>query len=772
MAAALEPFPGADPPCAARAGHVVQFYEAEDRLAVAVAAFLAQGLRGGEAVALVATPAHRAGFLAELESLGVDTRVASRCGQLVTLDAAATLARFMDDAGPDAAAFDREIGGLVGGLAESPFGPRVRVYGEMVAVLCEQGRYAAAARLEELWNGLLDQRHFRLFCAYPMGLFDSHDKEAAFRDVCARHGGGVLPVEQGAAGTEPSREYVAQLQQRSLALEYEVAARRQTEARLRLLAEASAVLSSSLDYERTLENVTRLALPALGDFGFFDLVEQDGAVRRFARAHEDPRRQAILAQTSWVRSERTDMNLCALSSGAPALHSDIDDAWLTRVAAGPEHLAVLRDLAFRSMISVPLRLRDQLMGALTLFHADSGRHHTQADLELAEELARRAAAAVDNARLYREREEANRRKDEFLAMLGHELRNPLAPIRSASQVLRMVAPDNDRVAGTAAVIERQVEHLSRLVDDLLDVSRITRGAVRIERKTLDVKALLMRAVEMAQPLIEARGHRLNLQLPTSRLRVDGDLTRLSQAVGNVLNNAAKFTPAGGDIVVSAGVAGGEVEIRVRDTGIGLSAEMLPRVFELFAQAERSLDRSEGGLGIGLTLAKRLVELHGGTIVAASEGAGRGSEFILRLPFSTGGERPAAEAVESRGGSARKVLVVDDNTDSADMLAMMLTLAGHDMSVSYSASDALARVDGLRPDVVVLDIGLPGMNGYSLVRELRARPGLAAITMIALTGYGSPDDRTRALEAGFDLHLVKPVDPADLDRRIRGGAALR
>ena len=362
--------------------------------------------------------------------------------------------------------------------------------------------------------------------------------------------------------------------------------------------------------------------------------------------------------------------------------------------------------------------------------------------------------------------EADRRKDEFLAMLAHELRNPLAPIRNAAQVLKLVGPAADAHQQWAReVIERQTQHLTRLVDDLLEVSRITRGKVTLAREPLDLSTVVHRAVETSRPLIDARRHTLKVTLPSETVRLEGDLTRLVQVVGNLLNNAAKYTNEGGHIWLEAAAEDGEAVLRVRDDGMGLSADLLPHVFDLFTQADRSLDRSQGGLGIGLTLVRQLVELHGGRVEARSDGPGQGSEFIVRLPAAAPPD--TAESKGSAGEDTRpasyalKILVVEDNVDSAEMLSFVLKLGGHEVRMAHDGLAALETARDFQPQVVLCDIGLPGMNGYEVAQKLRAQPELQQTRFIALTGYGQEEDRRRAYTAGFDYHLVKPVEPETL-----------
>jgi PAS domain S-box-containing protein len=373
---------------------------------------------------------------------------------------------------------------------------------------------------------------------------------------------------------------------------------------------------------------------------------------------------------------------------------------------------------------------------------------------------------VTELKKVRERlEEADRQKDEFLAMLAHELRNPLAPIHNAIRLLQTLGPDQKELVWARGVVQRQVQHLSRLVDDLLDVSRINRGKITLKKEVVDLGEVIARAVETSLPLIEAKGHQLSVAMPPRKIYLVGDSVRLAQVISNLLNNAAKYTDQGGRIELLGQWDPNQVVLRVRDTGIGIPADMLPRVFDLFQQVNRSLDRSEGGLGIGLTLVRRLVELHRGTIEAHSAGPGMGSEFVVRLPIRPENVPQTPSTIRenvTRGQPAgRRVLVVDDNRDAAESLALLLRLKRHEVQVAYDGPEALEAARRHHPEVVVLDIGLPRMDGYEVARRLRQEPGLEKTTLIALTGYGRDEDRRRSQEAGFDRHLTKPVDPLEL-----------
>jgi two-component system CheB/CheR fusion protein len=374
--------------------------------------------------------------------------------------------------------------------------------------------------------------------------------------------------------------------------------------------------------------------------------------------------------------------------------------------------------------------------------------------------------------------DADRRKDEFLAMLGHELRNPLGAVSNALEVLRTAGLVPGGAVRMLDVIERQVRHLTRLVDDLLEVSRITRGEISLRKESVDVRGVVVRAVETAQPWIDQRGHRLTLERPPEPMTLDGDPMRLEQVFANLLHNAAKYTEPGGRIEVRVAREDDHAAVRVRDNGIGIAPELLPHVFELFTQGDRSLDRTRGGLGIGLTLVKRIVELHGGTIEARSEGVGRGSELIVRLPAAARAGvgtpapmRPVADV--ERHPDRLQVLIVEDQLDAAESLAELVRLKGYEADVALDGPAALERAAERRPDVVLLDLGLPGLDGYAVAGRLRELPGLGSALLVALSGYGRDEDRRRSQAAGIDHHLVKPVDFRELDRllaSVRPGAA--
>ena len=414
------------------------------------------------------------------------------------------------------------------------------------------------------------------------------------------------------------------------------------------------------------------------------------------------------------------------------------------------------------------RIIDTMISVKALRNADGAVDYFVSLLEDVTERKRAEATLRESERRMQEHAaelaDLHRRKDEFLAMLSHELRNPLSPILNAAHILRLQKDENPLQQQARAVIERQVNQLSRLVNELLEVSRVITGRIQLRKERLDIRGVVEQAAESTRPLIDQRRHQLFVSLPAEPVWLEGDAARLEQAVINLLDNAAKYTPEGGKVWVNLQPEGNEVTLRVRDTGVGIAPELLPRIFDLFTQADRTPDRSQGGLGIGLSLTQRLVELHGGKIEAHSAGLGQSSEFIVRLPVLLPSERGAdmtSTGTSKQAAQGWRMLVVDDNVDAANMIAMVLQHYGHQTETVYSAHGALEMAVEYRPDFVVLDIGLPGMDGYEVARRLRQIPELKDTRLIAATGYGQDADRQRSEEAGFDYHLVKPIDPEKL-----------
>jgi PAS domain S-box-containing protein len=542
---------------------------------------------------------------------------------------------------------------------------------------------------------------------------------------------------------------------------------------LRFLADASKLLAGLLNDPGVLQEVIRRAVPFLGDWAFLDLIGDNGQIYRVASAVADPHKEHILRELE----ERYPLHwdtpysvVRVLKGGQSELANDITDEMLQSVAGDARQLELFRAVKPKAFMTVPLAARDRVLGALSLVAGESGRRYDESDLRLAEDFAHRAAIAIDNTRLYQKVEEANRRKDEFLAMLSHELRNPLAPIRNALHILRMPGIGTGAAEQARQLMDRQVQHIVRLVDDLLDVSRIMRGRIELRKELVDLAGVVSRAVETAQPVLDAQGQDLVMSMPEEPVFIEGDATRLAQVVANLLNNAAKYSRHAGRVWLTAGRQRGDVVLRVRDTGAGIPPALLPHVFDLFVQGDRSLERTQGGLGIGLTIVKRLVEMHGGTVEVHSEGPGKGSEFVVRLPAYASTSvptEPEQPHEQIDGKQPRRVLVVDDNVDAAESIAMLLRHWGNEVRMAHNGPQALEVATAFSPDVVVLDIGLPGMSGYEVAHHLREQPRFARTKLVAVTGYGKDEDRRRSQEVGFDRHLVKPVDPDQLQSILAG-----
>jgi signal transduction histidine kinase/CheY-like chemotaxis protein len=537
----------------------------------------------------------------------------------------------------------------------------------------------------------------------------------------------------------------------------------ETTRRSTFLARASHELGSSLDLEEGMRRLLGLMVPDLADEAALVVDAEAGMPLFFHRTADG------------TRSLRSYDELSGPLAQA-----------LRRALR--ENLHIEEKSAGGAVLAHPLRAGQHTLGALALVHRAGSPTLAPRDLVTLDELVGRSAIALDNARLYRslQREivrskqaeeslqDANQRKDEFLAMLSHELRNPLAPIRNAVEVIRRVGPAEPMLAMARDIIDRQASHLARLVDELLDVSRISQGKIALRRESVELGRIVAQSVETARPLIDTRGQKLVLDVPPGPVWLNADPARLAQVLANLLNNACKYTPEGGRIDLLVGASEGEATIIVRDNGQGIDPQLLPHVFDLFVQGERSLDRSQGGLGVGLTLVKRLVEMHGGRVQALSEGVGRGSAFKVTLPciaeVRSAGEpsvpaSPAHDEIEIYG---RRVLVVDDNMDAAESTAAFLRLEGHEVKTVGDGASALASFKVFDPHVIVLDIGLPGLDGFEVARRLRARGDTSHALLIAVTGYGQREDRQRASEAGFDYYFVKPTDPREIHGAIERG----
>jgi signal transduction histidine kinase/CheY-like chemotaxis protein len=554
---------------------------------------------------------------------------------------------------------------------------------------------------------------------------------------------------------------------------------------LEFLAAAGELLSSSLDYRSTLSRLASLVVPRMADCCAVYLEGQDPGEMQLA--HVDPAKVELL-RNIYARfplpSDSPERHRSVARTGKPEIHYVVEPGFFEAIAQNSEHLALLLKLNVGSWMTVPLAIQGHTFGALTFVYSDSGRRYQDQDLTLALELARRAAVAVDNARLYdlsqKERsrvEAATRAKDEFVAMLSHELRTPLNAILGWTRLMREgKVPESEREQALA-VVERNANAQNQLIGDLFDISKVTTGEIRIEPTEVDLVNLVTLAIESVQPTAGAKDIRIIAHLAATDARMRGDGRRLQQVVWNLLANAVKFTPRNGTVEVGVRREGSALELTVQDNGDGISADFLPFVFDSFRQSDSSVTRRHGGLGLGLSIARHIIQLHGGTIEARSPGIGAGATFVVRLPvdLSRASQAPVpATLTLQAGGSVPtnlhlgiRVLVVDDDEDARDLVAYALQTTGMELRVAASAPEALAELESYVPHVIVSDIGMPLEDGYSLIRRIRTLPSTdkSSIPAIALTAFGRNEDRTRALVAGFNLHLTKPVEPSALIRAV-------
>jgi len=572
------------------------------------------------------------------------------------------------------------------------------------------------------------------------------------------------------------REQIRRQAESEMALAREQAARAAAEEATRrasFLADVTGAMAQSLDARPIIDILLRHAVPRFVDFCAVSLLDDGGGYAThilWIDEHNHP--QSLVAGTSAFVPASWRASLAAVMEGR------LSEALLTQPSAADSTCDASTSTAHQLLplfaplgwdqstgIVVPLRASDRMLGAVTFVMGRSGRTFQPADLVVARDMAARASTALEKSRLYQEIQENDRRKNEFLAMLAHELRNPLAPIRNAVEILRHGEITSDNLHWVQDVIDRQVQQLVRLVDDLLDISRITRGKIKVRSEPIEVNEIVQRAIEMSRPLVESREQVLHANIARDEMIVGGDPIRLVQVIGNLLNNASKYTEKGGEIWVTTVSDGDRIKIRVRDSGVGIPANMLRAIFDLFMQVDHSLDRSQGGLGIGLTLVRSLVQMHGGEVEAFSPGANQGSEFVVTLPrLKVIAAEPSSDRNFEQPEAPQncRVLVVDDNIDSAQSLSMLLQLRGHSTSMAHNGLAALDSAEQFRPDLILLDIGLPGMDGYEVARRLRRHPDLRRTVIAALTGYGRAEDVKLSREAGFDHHLVKPVDVRRLD----------
>lgn len=562
----------------------------------------------------------------------------------------------------------------------------------------------------------------------------------------------------------------AQKRELEIALRMRDDSQRQVETELadaRLVRDISAALIIEDDVDGLYQKlVDAAALVMHSDFASMQRFDAErGALQLLATRGFNAEAEAFW---QWVHPGRPSICGMALYQGGRAIVPDFEACEFMK---GSDDLAACRAGGVRAAQSTPLLSRNgQLVGMIST-HWKQIHEPRERDLRMLDILARQAADLIERNTAAealraqtRQLLEADRRKDEFLATLAHELRNPLAPIRTGLTVLRRGAPEN--APRVLAIMERQLAHMVHLIDDLLDVSRISRGKLTLKRKKVTLSAVVETAIETSRPLLTAGGHEFTVTLPDHAVWLDVDMTRAAQVVSNVLNNAAKYTPQGGRIALIAKHVGDQVQIRVTDTGIGIPAPMLPRIFDLFMQVDQSIERTQGGLGVGLSLAKQLIEMHGGAIEAESEGPGQGAAFTIQLPVAEAlSAAPARGAVQAgvAAGNGIRVLIVDDNADAAETHALLLNVLGYTTRVVCEALKALDAALEFKPDVVLLDLGMPHLHGFDLARQLRAQSALEGVALIALSGWGNEEHRARSRSVGIDHHLTKPVSLDELQR---------
>jgi signal transduction histidine kinase/ActR/RegA family two-component response regulator len=531
----------------------------------------------------------------------------------------------------------------------------------------------------------------------------------------------------------------------------ERAGRRRAGEALEFSARASAELATSLDFTTTAERVARLAVPFLAGYCAVDVLEE-GHMRRRAECALDSFPAALMRALGTLVVLPDD----AFWSGRPLALPMLPGT----DAPHGEDARALYEEGLSSLVRLPLRAQGRALGILTLAVAKPSLPQTARALPLAEDFAHRASLSLDAARLHSQLQRSDQRKDEFLAMLAHELRNPLASILAALELYRVKGPDS-RLDRSLESAQRQAKHMARILDDLLDISRITRGKIELRRQPVELNELVHQVLLASRSRVESRGLTVQVDVWPESLPVLADPDRVEQVLTNLLSNAAKFTRPGGRIWITTSREGVEAVMRVRDSGMGIDAEMLPRIFDLFVQANPSLDRAEGGLGLGLTLVRQLTELHGGSVGVTSDGQGRGTEFTVRLPLSVGLDLPArSRAVPQVETPAHlRVLLVDDNEDLRESTGELLRILEHEVVEAADGDEAVRRAQGEEFDVALVDLGLPGLNGYAVAQALRGLEQGSGhrTTLVALTGYGQPEHRRRTLQAGFDEHLTKPLD---------------
>jgi PAS domain S-box-containing protein len=633
----------------------------------------------------------------------------------------------------------------------------------------DEGRYLSAnpAACALLGAAEADIRGRRVSDFMAPG-FDFSQAWRAFLEEGSGRGDLTLVRADGSSRTVEFNAIANVLPGRHLSILRDVTDRKRAEDALELLAETGQLFSESLDYLATLQNVARLAVPLLADWCMLDLLSEEGVLERVITVHADPAKQPLVEDLKRFppRVDTALSTAAILRSGQPLLIAELTAEQLEGASRSAEHLRAIQALEPRSVLAVPLVARGRALGVWRFLRSHPGQPYSEADLRLAESLARRAALAIDNARLYRQAEAANQAKDRFLAMLSHELRTPLTPVLALVSKLEAGASPGNELHRGLALIRKNVELEARLIDDLLDLTRIARGKIELHQEVTHVHPLLWHAIEVccAEPVASGRlSVETDLRAPEPRAWGDGP--RLTQVFWNLLSNAVKFTPAGGTIRVRTATdptePDGTLLVEVSDTGAGIEPEVLPRIFDAFAQGRLDTAQQLGGLGLGLAISKAILDGHGGSLSAWSEGRGRGTTFTVRLPLYDGPEEaPAASgepgsAGEAGPGAAERplsILLVEDHADTAEVIAELLRDRGHRVVVAGSVAAGLeAAHAGI--DLVISDLGLPDGSGLDLMRGLKERYGL---TGIAFSGYGTDEDRRESIAAGFAAHLTKPV----------------
>jgi PAS domain S-box-containing protein len=469
------------------------------------------------------------------------------------------------------------------------------------------------------------------------------------------------------------------------------------------------------------------------------------------------------AEKFWRRVRFDSKSTCAIAF-RQRKRVVVRDVRESALIAGSADFGMYVRAGIRSVQSTPLVTRSGRLVGMISTHWSEPHEPGERDLQNFDILARQATDLLERARAEVALKEADRRKDEFLATLAHELRNPLSPVRHSLEIMKHGPADPEVVEQALRTMDRQVAQMERLIDDLLDIARITNNRLELRKQTIPLASVVQDAVDAVRPLAQSLRHEIEVSLPPHPIEISGDPARLAQVFGNLLNNACKYTPAGGRIVLDARRRGRDAVVSIKDNGIGIPRDKMTHIFEIFSQLDKSLERAQGGLGIGLSLSKQLVEMHGGTIEAHSEGLGKGSEFVVRLPIESPAEpadSPSPAEKRAASSALRRVLVVDDNRDGAESLAKLLSLSGHETRIAFDGVEAIAAAEEFRPHVILLDIGMPRMNGFEACRRIREQPWGSDVAMIALTGWGQEEDRRKSRDSGFDGHLVKPVNHAAL-----------